>query len=85
LTCRDVDEFLMRYLDGELPPDQRFTFECHLTLCADCRRYLDAYQRTVGLAAQACRESPADPYASAPPGLVVAIVHAVRGALASRA
>ena len=78
MTCRDVDKFLMRYLDGELTPGERFTFEHHVAGCADCRGYLDAYQRTVGLAVAACHESPHDPYASAPPGLVIAIVHASR-------
>lgn len=85
MTCRDVDEFLMRYLDGDLTAEQRVTFEQHVARCADCRRYVEGYRRAANLAAEACRESPDDPYADAPPELVVAILRATRGCDAAAA
>ncbi|MBX3023897.1 zf-HC2 domain-containing protein [bacterium] len=56
LTCRDVADFLMAYLDRELDPPQRAAFEAHLTVCDECVRYLRAYERTVRLARTAGRD-----------------------------
>jgi anti-sigma factor RsiW len=56
LTCRDVAEFLMAYLDRELEPGQRVAFEAHLAECDECVRYLRSYQRTVRLAKSAGRD-----------------------------
>ena len=47
ITCREFEEFILRYLDGELEPKQKKIFEWHLRLCRECREYLAAYERTV--------------------------------------
>ena len=47
ITCREFEEFILRYLDDELEPRQKKLFEWHLRLCRECREYLAAYQRTV--------------------------------------
>ena len=57
MTCREIAEFLMQYIDGELPRHQRTTFEMHLADCPTCRVYLKSYELTVRLARSA--ESPA--------------------------
>ena len=76
MTCRDVLDFLMAYLDGELPPQERAVFEEHLADCADCRFYLQNYQSTVRLC-QAAGNLDADPTrAGVPEELVQAIVAA---------
>jgi len=49
LTCEELESFLDDYLDGLLPAGARRRFEWHLRLCPDCRRYLEAYRRTVVL------------------------------------
>lgn len=49
LTCRDVIEFVMAYLDGELSPDERRRFESHLHVCPSCVNYLNSYKVTVQL------------------------------------
>ena len=63
LTCRDVAEFLMAYLDRALDPSQRIAFEAHLGECDECVRYLRSYERTVRLARASGRDAdePADP------------------------
>jgi anti-sigma factor RsiW len=47
VTCRELTDFLMDYLGGELPPDARQEFDYHLSLCPNCRTYLHQYQETV--------------------------------------
>jgi anti-sigma factor RsiW len=36
MTCRELIDFLMSYLDGELPAAQNRSFEDHLDLCPAC-------------------------------------------------
>ncbi len=50
MTCREIAEFLMQYIDGELPRQQRTTFEMHLAECPACRVYLKSYEQTIRLA-----------------------------------
>ena len=47
MTCREVAEFLMQYLDGELPAAQREAFDRHIAVCPDCQRYLATYRTTI--------------------------------------
>ena len=50
MTCRQaIDDFLMRYVDGELTRSERIRFSLHLLTCAHCRRYLDSYRKTIAL------------------------------------
>ena len=49
MTCRDLVEFLMDYLSGELPTGQRTAFDEHLGACPECVAYLKIYQETVQL------------------------------------
>lgn len=49
MTCRQVIEFLVDYVEGELPTEQRKTFDAHLADCSECRRYLAQYKTTVEL------------------------------------
>lgn len=58
LTCRDVIEFLMAYLDGELDDAQNSAFEHHLSVCPSCVNYLNTYRRTVVLGQAALRPRP---------------------------
>lgn len=47
ITCREFEEFVLRYLDRELPSKQAKIFEWHLRICRECREYLAAYRRTI--------------------------------------
>jgi len=46
ITCREFEDFVLSYLDGELPKKQAKRFEWHLRICRECREYLAAYKRT---------------------------------------
>jgi anti-sigma factor RsiW len=80
LTCRNVIEFLMAYLDGELPAAQRAAFERHLSVCPSCVNYLATYREAVRLGRTAFGNlAPASPAQGAvPEGLVRAILAARR-------
>ncbi len=47
ITCREFEDFVLDYLDDELPALQRSRFERHIRFCRECRQYLQAYQRTL--------------------------------------
>jgi anti-sigma factor RsiW len=49
ITCKEFEQFIMAYLDGELPSGKKAIFEWHMRLCRECRDYLAAYQRSVEL------------------------------------
>ncbi|MDJ0949691.1 MAG: zf-HC2 domain-containing protein [Alphaproteobacteria bacterium] len=76
LTCREVEAFLIDYLEGTLPRAQRAVFDLHLRMCRECRDYLAAYRKSVelGRAAFARPEDPVGP--EVPEDLVKAILDA---------
>jgi anti-sigma factor RsiW len=77
VTCRELTDFLMDYLDGLLPPDTRLAFERHLAVCPPCVAYLESYKRTTQLAAAAFADRPGPaPLPPAPEGLIRAILAA---------
>ncbi len=55
MTCRECSEFILRYLDGELAPDEQASFERHMSLCPPCERYLKQYKVTVDASKTACK------------------------------
>ncbi|MGL4554851.1 MAG: anti-sigma factor family protein [Gemmataceae bacterium] len=71
MTCREVAEYLMSYLDGELAEGERVAFEEHLKECPDCVVYLATYREAVRLGREACADE-----GPAPEDLVRAILGA---------
>lgn len=45
MNCRDLEELLSAYADGELAGTQRHFLDEHLTSCADCRAILADYTK----------------------------------------
>lgn len=58
ITCAEAIDFMLAYLDGELPESQRAIFAAHLAICADCRNYLASYESTIRLAQQSGEADP---------------------------
>ncbi len=79
MTCREFIEFLMEYLDGQLPAEQRSVFDAHLEECPTCVEYLKSYQQSVELCRAACECSADEPPPEAPEQLVQAVLAARRG------
>jgi anti-sigma factor RsiW len=78
VTCQEIADFLMDYLDGDLAAADRSIFEKHLTLCPDCVRYLQSYRLTID-AAKSTR-TPVEVDDSVPEELVRAILATRRDA-----
>lgn len=76
MTCRELADFIADYLSGELPADTRSQFDCHLSLCPNCRRYLKSYEETVKLGKAAFEDDDAEVPADVPEQLVQAILAA---------
>ena len=76
MTCRELADFIMDYLTGQLAEEVRTAFDHHLTLCPDCVNYLAAYKATVELTPRSFRTDDSDPEASSdiPEDLVKAIL-----------
>ena len=77
MTCRELIEFLDRYVAGELDPVQREEFDRHLALCPPCIAYLETYRDAIRLAREAETE-PAEGVTGAMPEELVAAILAAR-------
>lgn len=53
LTCKEFDEFMTDYLDGELSLWQKYMCWLHVRLCPECAHFIRQYKNTVGLAKSA--------------------------------
>jgi anti-sigma factor RsiW len=78
VTCRELADFLMDYLSGELPEAVRVTFEQHLARCPDCVNYLAAYKATVELNREAFASDEENAQTTAPEDLIEAVLDARR-------
>lgn len=56
LTCENVIDLLLDFLEGALDPEVVAQLERHLAECPPCVAYLRTYRRTPGLARAAARE-----------------------------
>lgn len=78
MKCHDFVDFLIDYLEGQLPVEQRVVFEQHLQHCACCGYYLRTYQLTIELGRSVCRCSDDVAAHDVPEALVQAILAACR-------
>lgn len=78
MTCRELVDFLMAYLDGELPAAQREAFERHLSVCPSCVNYMATYKEAVRLGRQAMVHTDAPVPSTVPDALVQAVLAAAR-------
>lgn len=60
ITCREVSDFLLAYLERELDDEAQAEFERHLKLCPPCVHYMDGYRETVSLV-RTCGRRELDP------------------------
>jgi anti-sigma factor RsiW len=56
MTCRELTDFLIDYVDGGLAARERASFDGHLAECPDCVTYLSNYEETIRLGQDVCKE-----------------------------
>ena len=76
MNCREMTDFLMAYLDGELPAEQRTAFDEHLGECPPCIDYLESYRESVRLGKVVCTMDDDPVPDDAPEALIQAILAA---------
>ena len=79
MNCREFVEFLMAYVNHELPPAEATAFRRHISDCPPCIHYLETYRQTLELEKQAYAEEE-ELFQEAPENLVEAILKARRDA-----
>lgn len=79
ITCREFEEFVLRYLDGELPANTAKIFEWHLRVCRECRDYLAAYKRAIDVSKAVLCNTEKSLLQEVPEDLVKAILDAQKG------
>jgi anti-sigma factor RsiW len=75
ITCREVVDFLDRYLSGGLDPDAVARFERHLSECPPCVAYMHTYESAAAVS-KALLQDAEDAPAGVPEDLVQAILQA---------
>jgi len=78
LTCRQMADFLMDYVNDELESSVRSRFEVHLHRCPNCVRYLETYTATTRLCRSAFLVDETEVPREIPEDLVNAILDALR-------
>ena len=78
LTCREVEDFLLAYLDGELPLTHRMAFQMHVLFCSECKAYIRKYKTTMALGKAVFQTGDRDARDEVPEDLIKAIVAARR-------
>jgi anti-sigma factor RsiW len=77
ITCRQLIDFIVDYVDSTLEPEARLDFERHLARCASCRDYLRSYRTTLALEGLFVIGSD-EPVEDAPEELVASILKRAR-------
>jgi len=78
VTCREFADFIADYLSGELMAESRAAFDRHLSLCTNCRKYLDGYRQTLELGKRVFEDDRAEVPNAVPEELVKAILNTRR-------
>ena len=78
LNCRDFVDFILAFLEKDLPPAQDVEFRRHMAACSSCVTYLETYKETIDLERMACAAEDAPVPDSVPDKMVEAILAARR-------
>jgi len=74
LTCQEVDGFLYDFHQGNLSFSQQFTFKMHISMCRECKSYVNDYKDNIRLSKEGFVI--AEPIDKVPEALMTAILKA---------
>ena len=75
MNCKEFADFLLDYIEGNLPAEEAAAFDEHLQLCPPCIHYLESYRRCIQLGKN-CIECKEEMGSEVPEGLISAILAA---------
>lgn len=78
MTCRELTDFIMEYIEGDLDPVIRRTFDRHLDECPACVMFIESYRTSISLGQEAFGCGDGSP-CEVPEELVRAILEATQG------
>ena len=55
ISCHQLIEFCLDYVEGVLPDDEQERFRRHLSLCPDCVRFFETYRKTPEVSREALK------------------------------
>lgn len=58
VTCQQVIDFLLLYVDGSVSPRDKAAFEDHLAQCPSCVAYLDGYRKMIAMSRASADDAP---------------------------
>ena len=76
LTCKQLIEALVDYVDGRLSLSRRFAVMVHLYCCGHCRSYLHEYQTTIKASRESAIQVDEPPAVEVPEDFVQAVLKA---------
>lgn len=76
LTCEQLDQFVVDYLDRKLSFWERFKFRFHILFCPKCKAFLDGYAKTVEIEKRTVSSPGRPTIEEAPEDLIRAILAA---------
>jgi anti-sigma factor RsiW len=53
ISCRQLIEFCLDYIEGALPQEERARFRKHLAQCPHCETFFETYQKTPEISREA--------------------------------
>ena len=77
LTCKEFDDFMVDFLEHELPLRHKVSCWLHLKMCRDCSKFVRQYQQTIELGKQAFGD-PDDPVPDSGPEDLITAARAYR-------
>lgn len=78
LTCRQVEEFLMDYLERRLDFWMSLQFRFHLFMCPNCTKYIQDYKNTIALEKKVFENPEDEAIGNVPDGILQAILNVKR-------
>jgi len=49
IDCESLENFVVEFLDGQLPQETRQAFLKHIEECKHCKEYLQSYRKSIDL------------------------------------
>ena len=78
LNCREFEEFIDDYIDGNLPVSVSRKVYLHLLACGDCRSYITAYKRSIEMSKALCDELDSEVPEDVPEELITFVLENIK-------